>query len=159
MTRMLSAFLCGAMFGAGLVVGGMTQPSKVVGFLDFAGNWDASLAFVMIGAIGVHALAYRFVMTRDKPVLAKEFAIPKRRDIEGRLIAGAVLFGTGWGLAGFCPGPAVTSILSGHIAAPVFVIGMLAGMVGYGLAEERLSIAPPARAAAKMSFAPQNTDV
>ncbi len=159
MKRMLSAFLWGAVFGAGLAIGGMTQPSKVIGFLDFAGNWDASLGFVMIGAIGVHALAYRFVMTRDKPVLAQEFAIPKRREIEGRLIAGAVLFGIGWGLAGFCPGPAVTSILSGHIAAPVFVIGMLAGMISYSWAEERLSVALPARPAAEMSLVPQNTDV
>jgi len=158
--RMLSALVCGALFGAGLAIGGMTQPAKVVGFLDLAGNWDASLAFVMIGAIAVHALASRFVLARAKPVLAPEFAIPKRREIEGRLIGGAVLFGSGWGLAGFCPGPAVTSILSGHIAAPVFVVGMLAGMIIYGLAEEHLlSVAILARPAAGVSFAPQNTDV
>ena len=98
------------------------------------------------------------MLKRPKPVLAQEFAIPKRSEIEGRLIGGAVLFGIGWGLAGFCPGPAVTSILSGHIAAPVFVVGMLAGMIIYGLAEERLSVALPARPAAQV-FVPQNTDV
>jgi uncharacterized membrane protein YedE/YeeE len=158
-TRMLSALFCGAIFGAGLVIGGMTQPSKVVGFLDFAGNWDASLAFVMIGAIAVHALGSRFVLARDKPMLAAEFAIPKRREIEGRLIAGAVLFGIGWGLAGFCPGPAVTSLPSGHIAAPLFVIGMLAGILSYVLAEEHLNTALSAQPAAGVSFVPQNTDV
>jgi uncharacterized protein len=157
--RMLSAFIWGAIFGAGLVIGGMTQPSKVVGFLDIAGNWDASLAFVMIGAIAVNAIAYRFVSARAKPMLAQEFAIPKRREIEGRLIGGAVLFGVGWGLGGFCPGPGVTSLLSGHIAAPVFVIGMLGGMIAYSLAEERLSATSPARPAVGVSFVPQNTDV
>ena len=159
MKRMLSAFGCGLLFGAGLVIGGMTQPSKVVGFLDFFGNWDASLAFVMGGALAVNAIAYRFVLRRAHPVLAEEFAIPRRSEIDSRLIGGAMLFGVGWGLAGYCPGPAVTSLLSGHSAAPIFMAGMIAGMFGYSLAAEHLAGALVARPQPGVSFVPQNTDV
>ncbi len=159
MTRMLSALVGGAIFGAGLVIGGMTQPSKVVGFLDLFGNWDASLAFVMAGAVGVNALAYRWVLKRPGPLFAGRFAIPERHEIDRRLIGGAILFGIGWGLAGYCPGPAVTSILSGHLAAPVFIVGMLAGMIVYHLAEERLSIALVVQPEPGVSFVPQDTDV
>lgn len=159
MKRMLSALICGLLFGTGLVIGGMTQPSKVVGFLDLFGNWDASLAFVMGGALAVNAIAYRFVLRRAHPVLAAEFAIPKRSEIDSRLIGGAVLFGVGWGLAGYCPGPAVTSLLSGHSAAPIFMVGMLVGMLVYSLAAEQLGAALVARPEPGVSFVPQNTDV
>jgi uncharacterized membrane protein YedE/YeeE len=159
MKRMLSALVCGAIFGAGLVIGGMTQPSKVIGFLDLFGNWDASLAFVMVGAIAVNALAYRWIMKRPGPVLAPRFAIPDRREIDGRLVGGAILFGIGWGLAGYCPGPAVTSVLSGHPAAPVFIVGMLAGMVVYHFVVERLPITLVAQPEAGVSFVTQDTDV
>ncbi|MBF6568834.1 MAG: YeeE/YedE family protein [Candidatus Binataceae bacterium] len=132
----LFASIAGLIFGAGLIIGGMTQPAKVIGFLDFAGKWDASLAFVMGGAVAVSAIAYQFISKRTAPVLAPEFAIPQARAVDRRLLAGAVLFGIGWGLGGFCPGPAVTSVLSGHLAAPVFVVGMLAGMAVYALLVE-----------------------
>jgi uncharacterized membrane protein YedE/YeeE len=158
MKRILSAFGCGLLFGAGLVIGGMTRPSKVVGFLDLFGNWDASLAFVMGGAVAVNAIAYHFVVRRAHPVLAEEFAIPKRIEIDGRLIGGAVLFGVGWGLAGYCPGPAVTSLLSGHLAPPIFMIGMVAGMFGYSLAAEHIGSALVARPEPGVSFMRQNTD-
>ena len=156
---MLSALVCGAIFGAGLVIGGMTQPSKVVGFLDLFGNWDASLAFVMGGALAVTALAYRFILKRPAPMLAPRFAIPDHHQVDGRLIGGAILFGIGWGLAGYCPGPAVTSLPSGHLAAPVFMVGMLAGMVVHHLVAERFPIALVARPEQGVSFVPQNTDV
>jgi uncharacterized membrane protein YedE/YeeE len=121
--------LSGALFAAGLVLAGMTEPAKVIGFLDFFGNWDPSLALVMLGAIAVHHVAYRLVMKRDSPVFAAAFHLPTRRDADARLIAGSALFGVGWGLAGYCPGPALTSI--GTLAPPTLVFGvfMLSSMV------------------------------
>lgn len=129
----VAAFLSGVVFGVGLCVGGMTLPSKVVGFLDFTGQWDASLAFVMGGAVAVYAIVFRLATRRGSPLFARAFAIPTRRDIDGNLIAGAALFGVGWGLGGFCPGPALTSLA--WTAAPVitFVAAMCAGMYLYSL--------------------------
>ncbi|MBI3249109.1 MAG: YeeE/YedE family protein [Deltaproteobacteria bacterium] len=139
MNVLLAAFLSGAIFACGLAVGGMTQPAKVTAFLDIAGNWDPSLAFVMMGAIMVHAVLYRAIRRRPSPLFAAAFALPVRTDLDARLIGGAALFGVGWGLGGFCPGPAVTSLASGREPVLIFVIAMLAGMYLYRIVE-RLSV-------------------
>ncbi len=120
----------GALFGVGLVVSGMTRPSKVLGFLDLTGAWDASLAFVMVGAIAVHVVAYRLLRRRgDTPLFAAKLDLPVARGIDGRLITGAALFGVGWGLGGFCPGPALASLGALAPGAAVFVAAMTAGML------------------------------
>lgn len=126
-----AALIVGVVFGIGLVVSGMTQPQKVIGFLDVFGHWDLTLMFVMAGAIAVHALAYRLVRRRQSPLFDTRWHIPERSDITGSLVVGSVLFGLGWGLGGFCPGPAVTSLLSGRAEPVVFVIAMIAGMLLY----------------------------
>ena len=131
--RLLATFLAGLLFAVGLVVSGMTLPSKVVGFLDFFGKWDPSLAFVMVGAIGVYATLSRLITRRRRPVFVDAFQIPTSRVIDGRLVAGAAIFGVGWGLAGYCPGPAVVSVGSGSRSALVFVGAMLGGMLLYEL--------------------------
>jgi len=130
-----ASFLAGLLFALGLAISGMTQPTKVIGFLDLTGDWDPSLACVMAGAIGVHALLYRLIRTRPAPLFAAAFSLPTRSDTDARLIGGAVLFGLGWGISGFCPGPAVTSLASGHAPVTVFVVAMLAGMYLYKLIE------------------------
>lgn len=123
----LSFFAAGLLFAVGLVVGGMTQPAKIVGFLDFAGDWDPSLAFVMLGAIGVHAISYRLIMKRPSPLFAPKFLVPTRRDIDVSLVAGSALFGIGWALGGFCPGPAITSLGAVSTNAALFVVALLGG--------------------------------
>jgi uncharacterized membrane protein YedE/YeeE len=124
----LTSFISGIVFALGLGISGMTRPVKVIGFLDFAGSWDPSLAFVMIGAIGVYFVAYRWSRKMASPVLAAEFSVPTRSDLDGRLIIGAAIFGAGWGLGGFCPGPAITSLASGATPVMVFVAAMTIGM-------------------------------
>jgi uncharacterized membrane protein YedE/YeeE len=134
---LIVSFLVGAIFAAGLVISGMTQASKVIGFLDITGAWDPSLAFVMIGAIGAHALAYHlWLKKRNRPYLAEVFALPHRKDIDKRLIGGAALFGIGWGMSGFCPGPALVSLVSGNESVLAFVAAMLAGMALYHIQEK-----------------------
>jgi uncharacterized protein len=128
MKAFVVSFLSGIVFALGLGISGMTRPIKVIGFLDFAGNWDASLAFVMIGAIAVYFAAYRVVWKRSAPLLAGKFSVPERKDIDLNLIVGAAIFGAGWGLGGFCPGPAITSLASGATPVAVFVIAMAAGI-------------------------------
>ena len=132
-----AAFAAGLVFGFGLLLSGMTDPGKVIGFLDVAGAWDPSLAFVMGGALLVAFLAYRLAGRRGTTFLGDALRLPQRRDIDLRLVAGSVVFGIGWGLAGFCPGPAVVSLGAGHAEAAVFVAAMLAGMLFYTLAERR----------------------
>jgi uncharacterized membrane protein YedE/YeeE len=122
------SYLAGIIFGAGLVIGGMTQPGKVIGFLDFAGNWDPSLAMVMGGAVAVYAIGYRIARWRGAPLLAPSYVLPSRTHLEPRLLAGAAIFGVGWGLGGFCPGPALTALFSGHAVVLLFVASMAAGM-------------------------------
>ncbi len=119
----------GIFFALGLGISGMTQPGKVTAFLDFAGAWDPSLAFVMVGAIAVYALGSRLVLRRRQPVLAGSFQIPTNRKLDGRLFLGAALFGIGWGLAGFCPGPALVSLSSLQTASILFVVAMLIGIL------------------------------
>lgn len=123
-----AALVSGVLFGAGLAVGGMTRPEKVLGFLDVGGAWDASLAFVMAGAIAVHFFAYRLIRGRSAPLYAERFGIPTRRDVDVKLLVGAALFGVGWGLAGYCPGPGIVSLAAGGTGAAVFVASMLLGM-------------------------------
>lgn len=124
----LVALIVGALFGFGLTVSGMTQPQKVVGFLDIFGNWDPSLAFVMLGAIGVHVLAYRLQKKRVSPFLADAFSLPKNKKIDSKLLIGSSIFGIGWGLGGYCPGPALASLVSLKSEIFWFVAAMAVGM-------------------------------
>jgi uncharacterized membrane protein YedE/YeeE len=124
-----AAFLSGLLFAIGLVLGGMTQPSKVVGFLDLTGDWDPSLALVMGGALGTHALGRRLVLRRPRPLLDSRFHLPTRSEIDASLLGGAAIFGIGWGLGGFCPGPAMVALGAGARASLVFVPAMIAGML------------------------------
>jgi uncharacterized membrane protein YedE/YeeE len=132
---MLTSFVSGVVFAVGLGIGGMTQPAKVIGFLDFAGNWDPSLAFVMIGAIAVHSILYRLIRNRPSPLFSQAFSLPTRTDINLRLVGGATIFGLGWGIAGFCPGPALTSLASGNLSPVIFSAAMIAGMFLYQFIE------------------------
>lgn len=125
----LAAGFAGALFGVGLGISGMTRPEKVVGFLDLAGAWDASLAFVMLGAIAVHLLAYRLLRRRTSPLFDTKFHVPTRNDIDKKLVLGAGLFGVGWGLGGFCPGPGIVASAAGSPAAIAFVVAMTAGVL------------------------------
>lgn len=124
----LGALLSGTIFAVGLAISGMTQPAKVVAFLDVGGNWDPSLAFVMIGAIGVYALLYRLILRRSAPALDEQFHLPTATQIDPKLVGGACLFGLGWGIAGFCPGPAIASFASLQQDAVTFVASMAVGM-------------------------------
>lgn len=133
--NLVAAFAAGLVFGVGLILSGMTDPGKVIGFLDVAGNWDPSLAFVMGGAILVGFFAFALAHRRAHSFLGGAMHLPRNRDIDKRLIAGSVLFGIGWGLAGFCPGPALVSFGSGVDKAAIFVAAMLGGMVIYHAAE------------------------
>lgn len=137
MTRMMLVYVSGLVFGGGLLLSGMTRPVKVVAFLNVLGDWDPSLAFVMVGGIGVYALAYRLVPRLQEPLLGGRWSLPTRQDIDGRLVLGAALFGAGWGLAGVCPGPALTSLPVAGPSIWVFVIAMFAGMGLFQLLERR----------------------
>jgi len=123
-----AAFFVGFLFALGLGISGMTQPQKVIGFLDLA-SWDPSLLFVMMGAVSVHAITYPLVRRRNSPLLGGGWHVPSRKDLTPRLFVGASIFGIGWGLGGFCPGPALTAFVSGEVRAIVFVITMIAGML------------------------------
>lgn len=138
----LVQFAIGLLFGLGLVVAGMSDPGKVLDFLDVAaiasGGWDASLAFVMAGAIAVALPGYRLVLRRRAPLLAERFQLPTASEIDAKVVAGPAIFGIGWGLAGICPGPAFALLASGGAAAWVFVAAMFAGMAAArGLAARR----------------------
>jgi len=131
--RKLVAFGSGLLFAVGLVVGGMTQPKKIVDFLDFAGSWDPSLAFVMGGALLVNAAAYWWTRDRTTPIVEQEFHIPSRSDIDWRLVTGAGLFGVGWGFGGYCPGPGITAVVSAKLPAVGFLGGLIGGVLLYSL--------------------------
>lgn len=133
--KALSAFASGLVFGVGLIVSGMTDPGKVIGFLDVAGNWDPSLAFVMGGAILVGVFAFARARKRARSFFGGAMHLPDARDIDTRLVGGSVVFGIGWGLAGFCPGPALVSFASGVDKAAIFVAAMLGGMSIYTAAD------------------------
>lgn len=125
----LSAFLVAFLFALGLALSGMTSPARVFGFLDVFGHWDPSLLFVMAGAVGVHSLLYRLVRRRERPFFSLQFDVPTRRDIDRRLVIGAALFGAGWGIGGYCPGPGLASIATLDRRPLLFVLFMLVGMV------------------------------
>jgi len=136
MTRLV-AFGAGVLFAVGLVVSHMTWPSKIIGFLNVTGDWDPSLMFVMCGAIPVYFIADRIRRRRQSPLLAEEFKLPTRTDIDARLLIGAVIFGVGWGLAGFCPGPAIASLSGGLTEMFVFIGCMMAGLYIVDTVSER----------------------
>lgn len=128
MSRVLpAAFASGALFGAGLAISSMTDRSVVLGFLDVFGAWNPTLAFVMGGAVAVTVVAFRLVLRRPAPFLGGEFHLPRRSDIDARLLTGAAIFGLGWGLAGFCPGPALVGVAAGLRDAWIFLPAMMAG--------------------------------
>ena len=131
----ISAFIAGLVFGLGLILAGMTNPAKVQAFLDLAGNWDPSLAFVMGGAILVGLVAFRFAGKRERSLLGEAMRLPTVTRIDRRLVLGSLAFGVGWGLAGFCPGPALASLASGGAKAGIFTGAMLAGMVVFEILE------------------------
>ncbi|WP_342712474.1 DUF6691 family protein [Bradyrhizobium sp. B124] len=131
--RLLASFLCGLIFGAGLLISGMTDPQKVLGFLDLFGAWDATLAFVMAGAVAVAASGFAIARRRTAPAFSARFLWPDRNDIDAPLVGGAILFGIGWGLAGICPGPALVNLAGLSLPIVVFVVAMLAGMIGQDL--------------------------
>jgi uncharacterized protein len=132
-----TALLAGLVFGLGLIVSGMADPAKVIGFLDLASPWDPSLAFVMAGAVAVGTLAFAVARRRTASLLGAAISVPGARGIDRRLVAGSVLFGIGWGLAGFCPGPALVALGMGQTKAVVFVAAMLLGMAGFERLERR----------------------
>jgi len=134
---LLASWLTGVVFGLGLIVSGMSNPAKVIGFLDLAGAWDPSLAFVMAGAIAVAAAAFAVARRRTVSFLGADMRLPSGGSIDRRLVAGSALFGVGWGLAGFCPGPAVVAVGMGEPKALVFVAAMLAGMGLFEMLERR----------------------
>ncbi len=134
---LFTAFLSGLVFGLGLIVSGMANPAKVIGFLDLAGAWDPSLALVMAGAIGVGVFAFRVAHQRMETMLGVELKLPKLTHIDRRLIVGSVLFGVGWGIGGFCPGPGIVALGAGESKAAVFVASMIAGMLIFEWLEKR----------------------
>ncbi|MEY4512608.1 MAG: hypothetical protein RLZZ450_4730 [Pseudomonadota bacterium] len=141
--QQLAALIAGLTFGAGLVVSGMTQPQKVLGFLDPLGRFDASLIFVMVGAIAVHFFAYRWKKGRSAPLFGSTFLVPTRRDIDVKLMLGALIFGAGWGLGGYCPGPGIVSLPGGGVAASMFVAAMITGMLATAKLESYLARKKP----------------
>ena len=126
MNKIVSLF-CGIIFGIGLVVSEMINPAKVLGFLNLFGEWDPSLAFVMIGALIISTPLFHLFKNKEKPLFSLNFSIPKNKEIDKKLIIGSVFFGTGWGLIGLCPGPAITSIALLNASSAIFVVSMFIG--------------------------------
>lgn len=131
MIRQVTALAAGILFGVGLAVSQMVNPAKVLAFLDVAGRWDPSLALVMGGALAVTFVGYRMVLGRERPVYADRFQLPTARDVDARLLAGAGIFGVGWGLVGYCPGPALASLAFARMESLLFILAMLAGAALY----------------------------
>jgi uncharacterized membrane protein YedE/YeeE len=154
---MIASFVGGLVFGLGLLISGMTEPEKVLGFLDIFGAWDATLAFVMAGAVTVAAIGFALARRRSAPVLASHFSWPARNDIDAPLVIGSALFGIGWGLSGICPGPALVNLAGLSAPILVFVAAMVVGMFGYELWQRRNATIdaakgpPPGAAVAKSS--------
>ncbi len=134
MNRLIAALLSGTLFGVGLSVGGMTEASRIVGVMDVAGSWDPTLVIVLLAGVVTCYVLNRFIIPRGTPLFAPKFEIPTRRDINPRLISGAGMFGVGWALSGYCPGPAVASLPSGQVQTIVVVLAMAAGMILFDLA-------------------------
>ena len=139
MKNNFSALTVGFIFAMGLGISGMTQPQKVIGFLDLFGKWDPSLIFVMIGAIVVHAITFRVIRKKEAPWFSSEWHIPNRKDVTPALVGGSLIFGFGWGLAGYCPGPAVTSLASLDQRPVVFVSSMIVGMILFRFVDGKIN--------------------
>lgn len=135
--RLLVVFFTGALFSAGLMISGMINPAKVIGFLDIFGDWDPSLAFVMAFAVLVYAIGLRLVLKRPKPLFEDSFSLPEGSVIDRKLVGGAILFGVGWGLVGFCPGPAIAALGAVPGQAAIFVAAMLLAMSATRLIQRR----------------------
>lgn len=135
--RKLTAFIAGIIFGIGLLAAGMANPAKVLAFLDLSGAWDPSLAFVMVAAIGVAFLPFSWARFQRSSLLGAPMQLPGKRELDRRLIGGSLLFGSGWGIAGICPGPAVAILLTGRWQVLLFVLAMLAGMLLFALLQRR----------------------
>jgi uncharacterized membrane protein YedE/YeeE len=135
--QIFMALAAGLLFGIGLILSGMTDPGKVIGFLDLAGKWDPSLALVMAGAIAVSVIPFHLASRRSTALLGGPMRLPARSDIDRRLVLGSLVFGAGWGLAGYCPGPALASLLSGSAKPVIFVAAMVAGMLIFEWLESR----------------------
>jgi uncharacterized membrane protein YedE/YeeE len=133
--NLVTAFLAGLLFGGGLILSGMSNPAKVLAFLDVSGAWDPSLLFVMLGAILVAALAFRFARTRVRPLFGTHIRVPGAGRIDAPLVLGSITFGVGWGLVGYCPGPALTALAVGGRSTLLFVAAMVAGMAIFEVAE------------------------
>ncbi|HEY0491222.1 MAG TPA: YeeE/YedE family protein [Telluria sp.] len=138
--RMITSLIAGLVFGIGLIISGMTNPAKVLGFLDLAGLWDPSLALVMGGAIAVGVLAFQIARKRSKSLLGDPMRLPGATQVDRRLLLGGLAFGVGWGLAGFCPGPALASLATGGVKPAIFTVAMIAGMVIYELLERASAV-------------------
>ena len=145
MPLVLVSLACGLIFGAGLLISGMTDTTKVLGFLDIFGAWDATLAFVMAGAVAVTSIGFALARRRGAPVFATQSLWPTRNDIDTPLVAGAVLFGIGWGLVGLCPGPALVNLAGLGLPVIVFVAAMAAGMIGQDLWSKQKTGSPVTR--------------
>ena len=126
---LILSYIAGTVFGIGIALSGMANPAKVLNFFDIAGSWDPSLAFVMGGALAVTALGYRLAWRRTTPLAASRFALPEATDIDTRLIGGAVIFGIGWGIAGFCPGGALPALATGRSDVLIFIAALVAGIL------------------------------
>lgn len=142
--KTVASLLCGTVFGAGLAVSGMTNPAKVLAFLDVFGRWDPTLAFVLGGAVSVSAAGFAIARRRERAWLGDSFGIPTRRDLDPSLLAGAALFGVGWGLVGLCPGPALADLVRPSLEVWTFVAAMIAGAVGYHFVIRQRSRTPAA---------------
>ena len=144
--QIIMALTTGLIFGLGLILSGMTDPAKVIGCLDLAGRWAPSLAVVMGGAISVGFVAFQFAKGREKSLLGDVMRLPTARQVDRRLVLGSLAFGTGWGLAGYCPGPALVAVAQGGVQPLIFVVAMLAGMAFYEI-QTRWAAAPPQKPA------------
>lgn len=140
MKNNVAALMVGILFALGLGISGMTRPEKVFGFLDIFGTWDTSLVFVMAGAVMIHFIAFRFIARRKSPLFSPEWHLPTKNEITWPLIAGSFLFGAGWALAGYCPGPALTSLASFQSRPSIFFVSMLFGMFFFRILDRRLNI-------------------
>jgi len=140
MKNSLSATVVGFIFALGLGISGMTDPKKVIGFLDVFGNWDPSLLFVMAGSIAVHFLSFKLIVKRPSPLLSAHWHVPKKTEITKSLIFGSIIFGIGWGLAGFCPGPALTSLASLQKGPALFVATMILGMYLFKVLDQKMKL-------------------
>ena len=139
----VTALIAGALFGFGLAISQMVDPARVLGFLDVAGTWDPTLIFVLGGAVGVTVIAFRFVLRQANPLFAESFHLPTKQDVDLPLVAGAAIFGVGWGIAGYCPGPGITALVRGAWNPVLFVAALAAGSFLHSLFANRL--APPSQ--------------